>query len=172
MKLRHILGLFASLAPATLYAKPLDIGAPAPDLAVTIENGEILNLADLYARGPLLIYFYPKADTPGCTRQACNLRDAFTGLEAAGLAVLGVSADNPEAQKRFREKYELPFHLATDQDKTLIGAFGVTSLGKLAARQSFLVVDGKIAWRDLKAAPARQAEDALAALAALRPQAD
>ncbi len=159
-----------TLLPMSLFAnKALDIGAVAPAPPVVTHLGEPLDLAALYARGPVLIYFYPKADTPGCTAQACNLRDNFSALQAAGVTVVGVSTDSVKSQRAFKEKYELPFILVADEDRTLGRAFGVgTLMGMAYKRQTFLVVDGKIAWRDLNASPSTQSADALAALHALK----
>lgn len=146
-------------------ASPLEVGAAAPELTVVTSEGESLNLNDLYEKGPVLVYFYPKADTPGCTAQACNLRDFYQDLEDAGVQVVGVSTDSVESQAAFKEKYGLPFLLVADSDATLVDAFGVPKkMDMFAARQSFLVVGGKVVWRDLKATPKTQAEDALAAL--------
>lgn len=146
-------------------ASPLEVGADAPELTVTNSAGESMELSEVYAQGPTLVYFYPKADTPGCTAQACNLRDSFEKLGEAGIQVIGASTDNVKSQAAFKEKYSLPFTLVADPDGELVDAFGVPKkLASLASRQSFLIVDGKIAWRDLKATPKTQSEDALAAL--------
>lgn len=157
------------MTPFSLFAdEPLPVGADAPSLTVTNHQGKEIDLGDLYAAGPVLLYFYPKSDTPGCTAQACNLRDNFDALKAAGVEVVGVSTDSVANQQAFREKYDLPFTIIADEDKSLGKAFGVGSmLGMAYKRQSFLIVDGKIAWVDLKATPATQAEDALAALKAV-----
>jgi peroxiredoxin Q/BCP len=117
----------------------------------------------------VVVYFYPKADTPGCTKQACSLRDAFATLTEKGVTVYGVSHDGVAAQKDFHKKYKLPFDLLADEKKELSKAFGVPSnqLG-MASRQAFLIKDGKIVWRDLKASTDKQADDVLAALAGLK----
>ena len=148
--------------------KDLEINSPAPLVSATLDDGTTLELATLYAKGPLLVYFYPKSDTPGCTAQACNLRDNFEELTNHGLQVIGVSRDDEKAQTSFREKQKLPFHLVADNNNVLGNAFGVPkTLGLVYARQSFLIVDGKIAWIDRHAKPGTQAQDALAALKAL-----
>jgi peroxiredoxin Q/BCP len=150
-------------------ATPLEVGAEAPALSVKNSEGEQVDLEAVYEKGPTLVYFYPKADTPGCTAQACNLRDSFEDLTGAGVQVIGVSADSVKAQAAFKKKYSLPFTLVADDDLQLIKAFGVpTRMGSFASRQSFLVVDGKVAWRDLSASPKSQSKDALAALNSLR----
>lgn len=160
MTLASILSLFSSAR-----AEPLEVGATAPTPAAVDQDGQAFSFADLYAKGPALVYFYPKADTPGCTKQACNLRDSFADLESEGLQVVGVSLDKPAAQKAFKEKYQLPFVLIADENKNVAEAFGVP-VTVVTKRQSFLVRDGKIAWRDLQATPATQAQDVLAALKA------
>jgi peroxiredoxin Q/BCP len=151
------------------YSEPLDIGAKAPELTATDQNGAEVKLGDLYSKGFTLVYFYPKADTPGCTAQACNLRDSFEELTKKGIQVVGVSADKPEAQKKFKEKYSLPFTLIADPDATVIKAFGVPLIVDkfVASRQSFLIKDGVVVWRDLKATPKQQAQDVLKAIESL-----
>lgn len=147
---------------------PLSVGADAPALSVKIQSGEMLDLADAYAEGPVLIYFYPKSFTRGCEIQACNLRDSASDISAVGLTVIGVSRDKVEKQARFKEEHALPFDIVADEDGSLGDAFGVgLTMGVLPLhkRQSFLIVDGKIAWVDSSASPSSQAADAMAALA-------
>jgi thioredoxin-dependent peroxiredoxin len=169
MKHTNALAILALLiTPMSLFAdNTLNTGDVAPRLTVTTHTGETLDLGALYDKGPVLVYFYPKADTPGCTKQACNLRDNFDELQTAGVEVVGVSSDSVKSQQAFQEKYSLPFALVADEDRALGKAFGVGSfMGMAYKRQSFLVVDGKIAWRDLSAKPGSQSSDALQALAA------
>ena len=113
------------------------------------------------------MYFYPKADTGGCTAQGCSLRDAYADLTAQGVKVVGVSTDAVAAQKAFREKNRFPFPLLADTDKKVTAAFGVPTTLGFASRQAFLFKDGKLVWRDLKASTAQQAADVLAALKTL-----
>src|SRR5271163_4778433 len=89
--------------------KVLELGDPAPDATTRDHEGRTVRLADFYGDGFTLVYFYPKADTFGCTMQACSLRDAFDELRIRGVRVVGVSTDPPEAQQKFRGKYHLPF---------------------------------------------------------------
>ncbi len=131
----------------------LDIGQPAPDMATVDENGQAVRLSEFYQKGVTLVYFYPKAGTPGCTAEACSLRDSFQGLKARGLQIVGVSGDKPDAQKKFRDQYSLPFTLLADPDSQIAKAFGVPTILGFPKRQSFLVKDGKIAWRDLSVSP-------------------
>lgn len=146
-----------------LSAEPLQPGTPAPAISGVDQDGKTVDFASLYKNGATLVYFYPKADTPGCTAQACSLRDSIVDLKALGIQVIGVSRDTPKAQKKFQEKYSLPFTLIADKDGKIAEAFGVPSL-MISARQSFLVKDGKIVWMTKKAETsghALQVENAL-----------
>lgn len=145
-------------------AEELEVGAAAPDLVALDQDGRSIRFADVYAQGYTLVYFYPKADTPGCTKQACSLRDAYAQLIEKGVRVLGVSTDDPAGQKKFQEKYQLPFTLIADTDKKVLAAFGVPHKLGFASRQAFLIKDGKIVWRDLSASTAQQAADVLEAV--------
>ncbi|MDP0497883.1 MAG: peroxiredoxin [Verrucomicrobiota bacterium JB024] len=149
------------------HAEPLKVGDPAPVLVVVNQDGDEVDLGKVYAEGTTLVYFYPKADTPGCTAQACSLRDAYAELTDAGVTVIGVSGDSVKAQKAFQEKYKLPFILVSDPDGKLMDAFGVPHRLAFASRQAYLIRDGKIVWLDYKASTKQQAEDALAALKSL-----
>jgi peroxiredoxin Q/BCP len=143
---------------------PLVVGEPAPDVASRDEQGKEVRLCDFYSDGFTLVYFYPKADTPGCTSQACSLRDDFEQLQSRGVRVVGVSTDVPEAQLRFKQRYRLPFVLLADQDRTVAQAFGVPLMLGMTRRQSFLIKNGRIVWRDLGASTKDQARDVLQAL--------
>lgn len=157
------MGFFSSL-----FAEPLKVGDTAPAVAAVTHEGTVLNLGEVYPKGYTLVYFYPKADTPGCTAQGCSLRDSYEELTKHGVTVIGVSTDGVEAQKKFREKYNLPFTLFADTEKTVVNAFGVPATMGHAARQAFLVnQEGKIVWADHKASTKKQAEDVLNALAKL-----
>jgi len=114
--------------------------------------------------GLTLVYFYPKADTAGCTKQACSLRDSYTVLQERGVRIFGVSGDDSAAQKAFETKYRLPFRLLADTEKKVMDAFGVPHMGSFASRQAFLFKDGKVVWRDLTASTAEQAKDVLEAI--------
>lgn len=99
-------------------------GEPAPDFVLEDQDGTEIRLADLRGR-KVVLYFYPKDDTPGCTTQACDLRDRSTDLAAHGAVVLGVSPDSAASHLKFREKYELPFPLLADTDHRVAEAYGV-----------------------------------------------
>lgn len=145
-------------------AESLNVGDAAPQLTATTEQGTQINLGDVYKKGVTLVYFYPKADTPGCTAQGCSLRDAYESLTQKGVTVIGVSTDDVAAQKAFKEKYHFPFTLIADTDEKVMHAFGQEAI-KHANRQAFLIdQSGKIVWRDLKASTKEQARDVLAAL--------
>jgi len=148
-------------------ASPLGVGATAPTVTALTETAAELDLGTVYqANNYTLVYFYPKADTPGCTAQGCSLRDAFEDLTARGVAVIGVSTDKPETQLAFKEKHNLPFTLLADTDKKVVEAFGVPTTLGFAKRQAFLVKDGKIVWVDHSASTRQQADDVLAFLKA------
>jgi peroxiredoxin Q/BCP len=153
-----------------LTANALELGDPAPALTATDQDGKPLSFEQVYKKGVTLVYFYPKADTPGCTAEACSLRDSYDDLRAKGLQIIGVSEDKADAQKKFQEKYKLPFSLIADSDGQVAKAFGVPTAGGFASRQSFLIKDGKIAWRDLKASTKNQASDVRQALENLDPK--
>ncbi|MFM1852395.1 MAG: hypothetical protein RIS54_2079 [Verrucomicrobiota bacterium] len=143
-------------------SKPLAVDATAPVVSAVTDTGATLALADVYAAQPYtLVYFYPKADTPGCTAQGCSLRDAYVTLLDKGVAVIGVSNDSPAAQAAFKAKFHLPFTLLADEDQTVIKAFGVPTTLGFAKRQAFLIKDGKVAWADYSASTAEQAADVL-----------
>lgn len=148
-------------------AEPLNVGDTAPAVSAPDQDGKTVALGEAYAKGLTLVYFYPKSDTPGCTAQACSLRDGFADLQKEGVQVFGVSTDSVEAQKKFKDKYNLPFTILSDKDKQVTAAFGVPTTVGFASRQSFLIKDGKIVWRDLKASTAKQAADVLAAIRSL-----
>ncbi len=139
----------------------LPVGAQAPDAASRDEQGRAVRLADFYGEGFTLIYFYPKADTPGCTAQACSLRDDFQELRDRGVRVVGVSSDGPAVQMKFKEKYRLPFTLLADEEGSIARAFGVRLILGMPHRQAFLIKGGKVVWRDLSASTKDQAKDVL-----------
>ncbi len=153
----------------------LDVGQEAPTFTLPSDAGEEVSLQRL--RGtPVVLYFYPKDDTPGCTTQACGLRDSWSELAATGARVLGVSPDSAESHRRFRDKYALPFTLLADEDHAVAEAYGVwvekTRYGRTAMgiERSTFVIDpeGKLAAIKRRVKPdehARWALDQLSALA-------
>ncbi len=100
-----------------------EAGSPAPDFCGIAQNGDEISLKDFSGR-KLVLYFYPRDNTPGCTRQACNLRDNYDILQDAGIAIIGVSDDPESKHDRFIAKYDLPFPLIADTEKTIMTAYG------------------------------------------------
>jgi thioredoxin-dependent peroxiredoxin len=168
--MKKLLALISSLFVTSAFADPLAVGAAAPTPSQKDQDGKIVPFAEIYAKGPTLVYFYPKADTPGCTKQGCSLRDSWADLKAKGVQILGVSGDKPDSQKAFRDKYSLPFTLIADDDATVAKAFGVPQrVFNIYARQSFLIKDGKIAWTMTeKTSTEKHAADVLKALESLK----
>jgi peroxiredoxin Q/BCP len=134
-------------------------GAPAPEFSMPASGGRTASLAELKGN-PFLLYFYPKADTPGCTKQACGIEEALPALGKIGLVVIGVSPDPMKPIEKFAQKFNLTFPLASDEDHKVAEAYGVwvekSMYGKTymgMERSSFLVAaDGRIAkvWRKVK----------------------
>ena len=112
----------------------LQIGDAAPNFQSLDEAGNAVSLAD-YKGKKLVLFFYPKASTPGCTVEACNLSDNYSRFTAQGYDVLGVSADSAKRQSNFKEKYGFPYPLLADEDKTVINAFGVWGPKKFMGRE-------------------------------------
>lgn len=148
------------------------VSYPAPVVSGVNQDGVTVNFADVYKKGPTVVFFYPKADTPGCTKQACSLRDAFADLSKQGVQVLGVSFDKEAAQKAFKDKFTLPYDLIADPEGKIVEAFKVKKMLKgllsLASRSCFLIKDGKVVWQDYQAATAEQAADIKRVLAEVK----
>lgn len=146
-------------------ANPVNVGAAAPVASAKDQSGAVVNLADVYAKNKYtLVYFYPRADTPGCTAQGCSLRDGYAKLADLGVAIVGVSTDSVEAQAAFRAKYNLPFTLLADTDSAVIKAFGVGKTFGFSSRQAYLIHEGKVVYADHKGSTGQQAADILAFL--------
>ncbi len=111
----------------------LKVGEIVPDFSALNDQGVTVSLSDFKGK-KLVVFFYPKANTPGCTAEACNLRDHYTLLKERGFELLGVSADPVKKQAQFKNKYEFPFPLLADEDKTVINAFGVWGPKKFMGR--------------------------------------
>ena len=147
-------------------------GTAAPDFTLRGDGGEDVTLSALRGK-PVVLYFYPKDDTPGCTTQACGLRDAYGELERAGAVVLGVSPDSEKSHVKFRDKYGLPFTLLADTDHAVAEQYGVWGEKKymgrtyLGVQRTTFVIDAegtvKRVLENVK--PATHADDVLAALA-------
>jgi len=149
----------------------IEEGKTAPDFELTSDTGETVRLSSLRGR-PVVLYFYPKDDTPGCTTQACGIRDAYAEFESAGAVVLGVSPDDERSHVKFRRKYELPFTLLADIDHAVAEQYGVwgekSYLGRTymgVSRSTFVIDAGgtvKKVFRNVT--PSTHADDVLAAL--------
>lgn len=113
--------------------KTLKIGDKVPAFSSKDQDGNTVNLND-YLGKKLIVFFYPKASTPGCTAEACNLRDNFKELQSEGYELLGVSADSEKRQANFRDKYKFPFPLLADEDHTVLNTFGVWGSKKFMGR--------------------------------------
>ena len=112
----------------------LKIGDKVPNFSVTDQDGNTISMQD-YQDKKTIVFFYPAASTPGCTAEACNLRDHYKDLQDKGYEIIGVSADTEKKQSNFRNKYEFPFPLLADTDKQVIEAFGVWGLKKFMGRE-------------------------------------
>ena len=125
--MKDLLGrlLAGVLVFGSLSAYGLEVGDAAPEATSTDENGEAWALKDYAGKNAVVVYFYPADMTPGCTTQSCNLRDNYDVLLKQGYQVLGVSADSPARHIKFIEKYDLPFSLLSDEDHTVLNAYGV-----------------------------------------------
>ena len=121
----------------------LDTGELAPDFELPDQDGRKRRLGDLLGGRPLILYFYPADFTPGCTREACDLRDLHTQILSAGLRVVGVSPQSPESHRRFRDEHSLPFMLLSDEDKVAVKAFGVDGPLGIGVRRATFLIDGK-----------------------------
>jgi peroxiredoxin Q/BCP len=149
----------------------IEEGKPAPDFELRDDAGDAVRLSTLRGK-PVVLYFYPKDDTPGCTTQACGIRDAYGEFEAQGAVVLGVSPDDVRSHAKFRQKYGLPFTLLADPDHAVAEEYGVWGekryMGKtyLGVKRWTFVIDEdgnvKKVFPDVK--PAEHADDVLAVL--------
>lgn len=146
-------------------------GHAAPDFSLADENGIKLKLSD-YRGIPVVLYFYPKDDTPGCTQEACNFRDDYSAYLEAGITILGVSPDSPKAHSRFKKKYNLPFTLLSDEDHSVAELYGVWVLKNMygkkyygVSRTTFLINQTGIIVKVFeKVKPAQHSKEVLEAL--------
>ena len=147
----------------------LQAGDAAPDFVSTDQNGNVVKLSDFSGKR-VVLYFYPKDDTPGCTKEACSFRDADDVFIAKGIKVLGVSTDSEKSHQKFISKFQLPFDLLADTEKQIVEAYGVwaekSMYGKKymgTLRKTFLIDDGKIVKVFDKVNVAEHADEVLAA---------
>jgi len=150
----------------------LQVGDSMPSFELPDQQGKLVKSSD-FAEKPLVVYFYPKDDTPGCTKEACSFRDAFKEFQERGIIVIGISADTPQAHGKFASKYNLPFILLSDTEKSVIKAFGAWGEKKMYGKsyegiiRSTFVIDhqGKIVKVFPKVKPEDHAKEVLEALA-------
>jgi len=122
----------------------LEIGGRAPEFTLPDHTGQAVSLTTLLREGPLILYFYPADFTPGCTKEACTIRDLHSAILRAGLGVAGVSPQGPDSHRKFREKYQLPFTLLSDIDKVVIRMYDVAGpLGFGVRRATYLIDQGR-----------------------------
>jgi peroxiredoxin Q/BCP len=146
-------------------------GEPAPDFSLRADDGETVKLSDLRGK-QVVLYFYPKDDTPGCTTQACGIRDVYRELQREGAVVLGVSPDDERSHVKFKEKYDLPFTLLADTDHQVADQYGVWAEKKYMGRtywgverSTFVIgADGNVKRVMRKVKPDTHADDVLATL--------
>ncbi len=140
-------------------------GKPAPDFELASDNGENVRLSSLRGK-PVVLYFYPRDDTRGCTAQACGIRDSYDVFQSRGIVVLGVSTDSESSHKRFKEKYGLPFTLLADPEQKLGDLYGVSQEGKSSYSRSTFVIDreGNVAKVMPRVKPDTHVEQVLAAI--------
>jgi len=165
MKTSLLILMAASIMTSILGAEPLNQGDKTPEsIPALAQDGTQFDLGKEMQQGVTFVFFYPKALTGGCTKQACSVRDIHAELAEMGVKVYGVSLDNEELQTKFKETHNLPYTLIADKEsKSVVKAFGVPHMG-VAKRQAFLVKDGEVIWADHKASTGKQAEDLMAAL--------
>ena len=149
----------------------VNVGDTAPDFSATTDTGTTLRLSDLRGKR-VVLYFYPKDDTPGCTTQSCGFRDAYPLIEEKNAVVLGVSPDGQKSHQKFKTKFDLPFTLLVDEDHAIAEAYGVwgekSMMGKtyMGIIRSHFVIDeqGRVADAQVKVSPTDSVERAIAAL--------
>lgn len=172
-RLLMLTALFNALfGAAALAGEGEKVDYAAPEVSAVNQDGTAVNFADVYKKGPTVVFFYPKANTPGCTKQACSLRDAYADLSKDGVQVLGVSYDKPEDQKKFKDDHKLPYDLVADPEGKVVEAFKVAKKQRgdatMASREAFLIKDGKVVWHDAAASTDQQAADIKRVLAGLK----
>ena len=143
-----------------LLGDTLTVGATAPQISGLDNTGQMVDLGAELQSGTTLLFFYPMAMTPGCTQQACSLRDNWSLLQERAVKVYGISSDSVESQQKFLSRHNLPFPLIADTDKRIAKAFGKSRW----SRHAYLFHNGKLVWLDTSASTRQQADDVLQAL--------
>lgn len=160
MKITFTLIMILSFLSSSASAKSIALGTPAPQLTAIDDQGESFDLGAELSTGTALVFFYPKAMTPGCTKQACSLRDNWAELQEREVKIFGVSSDTAKTQAEFKNKHSLPFTLIADTDGRVSEAFGK---GRWS-RHAYIFKEGILVWSDLSAATKRQGEEVIEAL--------
>jgi len=148
----------------------LKVGDKAPDFTLMDEQGRPVSLKDFLGKKPVILYFYPKDFSPGCTTEACRFRDDYKAYEEKGAAVIGVSLDTVESHTKFSEKYNLPFPILSDNKKEVAKAYGVLGIGGIWTKRVTFIIDkeGNIAAIFPKVDVKRHSEEVLQALEKLK----
>jgi len=165
-KLLMIVGLM--LSAVGIGRAELRIGQEAPDFTAPASDGSELHLKSMIGPAPIVLYFYPKDNTTGCTKEACSLRDSFAAFRNLNATIYGVSYDSIASHKKFIEEYHLPFVLISDTDHAIAKAYGADGL--IFAKRMTFVIDkaGKIAWINPKVDPATHSQELQEVLAKLK----
>ncbi len=142
-----------------VQAEALKVGDPAPNFTAAASDGSQVELKSVIGKAPIVLYFYPMDDTPGCTKEACSLRDHFAAFRKLDATVYGISYDSIDSHKKFIAKYNLPFVLLSDKDRAIAKLYG--AYGMLFAKRMTFVVDksGKIAWINPKVDPSTHSQE-------------
>ncbi len=169
--MKPYLSLMSILVSSSAWA--LQAGDAVPDMALPSTSGASVRLTD-YAGKWVVLYFYPRSFTPGCTAQSCSLRDEFGEIQQRGATILGASLDSPERQRNFKAEHHLPFELLSDEGKQLARAFDSLMVGGLAAaRKTFIIdPDGRVAYRFDRPRTRDHADEVIARLDALQAATD
>ena len=148
------------------YLAELKVGDTAPDFSLLNEHGLRVSLRDFLGKKVVVLYFYPKDFTPGCTAEACSFRDEYKPIQDKGAVVIGVSLDSVESHSKFSEKYNLPFAILSDQNKEVAKAYGVLGVGGLLAKRVTFIInkEGKITHIFPKVDVKRHSEEVLKVL--------
>ena len=140
-------------------AAELKVGDPAPDFTAAASSGAPVHLKEILGKAPIVLYFYPKDDTPGCTKEACGLRDNFATFRKLNATVFGVSYDSVESHQAFAKKFNLPFVLLSDPNKKVAQLYGANGL-IFAKRMTFVIdKEGKIAWINPSVNPSTHSQE-------------
>jgi thioredoxin-dependent peroxiredoxin len=167
--MKKILSLIGGLLMGVnaAHAAGPKVGDSAPDFTAASSSGRQVHLKDEIGKRPIVLYFYPKDDTPGCTKEACSLRDDWSAFRKLDAIVYGISYDSVKSHQEFVKKYQLPFELLSDQNKSIAPLYGAD--GMLFAKRMTFVIDkaGKIVWINPAVSPASHSAELQKVLAGL-----